>query len=100
MLALLLFAFLGILQQSRQVQDQVSLALPLVVRSPYLNCWLQQTNSSIDVINMNLIHPMELTALPDRTDVYGVCPFSKSNSTLHLRSLCLLASSMEFPRSH
>jgi len=84
MLAILLLAFLGLLQQSQRVQSQSvpSVALPLAFRSPYLNCWLVHVNSD----NPNATQPFERMT---SSDLSQVCPFSGSNSTLHLLSLRL-----------
>jgi hypothetical protein len=76
MLAILILALLGLLhQQCQRVQGQY-ISLPLVARSPYVNCWLLQNNST-----RNDTSASQTTSSSDLTHV---CPFSDSNSTLYL----------------
>jgi hypothetical protein len=79
MLAILILAFLGLLHQQCQPVQGQSVELPLVVRSPYVNCWLVQTNTTLD----------DCEDIMTSTHSSNVCPFAESNSNLYLRSLCL-----------
>jgi hypothetical protein len=65
MLAILLLVFLGLFRkQSQRVQGQ-DIALPLMARSPYLSCWLVQTNStSLNITDYYLVQPLELITGP------------------------------------